>query len=518
MGLAKMRARRHARPTRRTSPTARSTRPCWPPTPPRPRCAASPRSRRPSASRATPPSMPWPSWSARRPARGGVLTQCAVEEATNLRLGFKGLTSYSETLSVYAHRARLRRRRRHALVQDVPGRGLCQPRRQDPLHLRRRRAGADGARAGQVDALPRSAQPAGDTGRRQPGLAERLDQLHRPARVAARRRARVMAENLIAMLLGLEVASGNDALASHSEMRKAAKLMLQFIPGTDFITSGYGAIPRPDNMFGGGNFDVDRDGRLVRPAARHAGRRRHRAGRRGAPCSRRGRARRRRLQAVFAALGFPPITDDGDRGGHRGLTARTTCPTATAWPTSTAAQRLLDGPLTVLDVIKALDAAGFADIAANVLEMQRQRVIGDYLQPAAIFDEDFQVLERPHRSQRLPGAGHRLPRRGRALGGAAGPAAGLGSAHAGWTSLGAGQPEPGCEEAGPAVPGKRHGGRHCRRPGVRRRDRPDHRRARPSRRAAGDRGRAARRRASRRGSCASITPPTAPSSATPARS
>ena len=54
----------------------------------------------------------------------------------------------------------------------------------------------------------------------------------------------------------MEVASGNDALASHSEMRKSAKLMLQFIPGTDFITSGYGAIPRYDNMFGGGNFDV----------------------------------------------------------------------------------------------------------------------------------------------------------------------------------------------------------------------------------------------------------------------
>jgi propanediol dehydratase large subunit len=45
-------------------------------------------------------------------------------------------------------------------------------------------------------------------------------------------------------------------LASHSDLRKAAKLMLQFIPGTDFITSGYGAIPRYDNMFGGGNFDV----------------------------------------------------------------------------------------------------------------------------------------------------------------------------------------------------------------------------------------------------------------------
>ena len=66
----------------------------------------------------------------------------------------------------------------------------------------------------------------------------------------------VLAENLIATMLGLEVAAGNDALASHSEMRKSAKLMLQFIPGTDFITSGYGAIPRYDNMFGGGDFDV----------------------------------------------------------------------------------------------------------------------------------------------------------------------------------------------------------------------------------------------------------------------
>jgi propanediol dehydratase large subunit len=33
--------------------------------------------------------------------RGGVLTQCAVEEGVNLRLGFKGLVSYAETLSVY---------------------------------------------------------------------------------------------------------------------------------------------------------------------------------------------------------------------------------------------------------------------------------------------------------------------------------------------------------------------------------------------------------------------------------
>ena len=67
----------------------------------------------------------------------------------------------------------------------------------------------------------------------------------------------VLAENLLAAMLGLEVASGNDALASHSAIRKTAKLMLQFIPGTDFIFSGYSAVPKRDNLFGGGNFDAE---------------------------------------------------------------------------------------------------------------------------------------------------------------------------------------------------------------------------------------------------------------------
>ncbi len=67
----------------------------------------------------------------------------------------------------------------------------------------------------------------------------------------------VLAENLFASMLGLECAAGNDALASHSQIRKTAKLMLQFIPGTDFIHSGYSAMPKRDNLFGGGNFDAD---------------------------------------------------------------------------------------------------------------------------------------------------------------------------------------------------------------------------------------------------------------------
>jgi propanediol dehydratase large subunit len=30
-----------------------------------------------------------------------------------------------------------------------------------------------------------------------------------------------------------------------------------FLPGTDFVTSGYSSMPRYDNMFGGGNYDSD---------------------------------------------------------------------------------------------------------------------------------------------------------------------------------------------------------------------------------------------------------------------
>ena len=67
----------------------------------------------------------------------------------------------------------------------------------------------------------------------------------------------ILAENVLAAWLDLEVASGNDAIASHSEIRKTAKLMGQFLPGTDFVTSGYSVMPRHDNTFGGGNYDAD---------------------------------------------------------------------------------------------------------------------------------------------------------------------------------------------------------------------------------------------------------------------
>lgn len=340
--------------------------------------------------------------------RGGVLTQCAVEEAVNLRLGFKGLTSYSETLSVYgteetfidgddtpwskaflgaAYASRGVKTRytsgtgAAALMGHSEGKSMLYL--EARCQLITRGAGSQGTQNGSVSCI---------------ALPESL-----PGGVRA-----VLAENLIAMMLGLEVASGNDALASHSEIRKSAKLMLQFIPGTDFITSGYGAIPRYDNMFGGGNFDVTEiddwyvlqrdmqvDGGLTPVSEEQVLYLRERAA--------------RAIQAVFDALGFPPISEaeveaaimayDSDDMSDRDKVAD-----------MEAARRLLDGPLTAVDVIKILEEAGFCDVAANILEMQRQRVIGDYLQPSAIFGDGFQVLSAltdPNDYQG-PGTGYRV--------------------------------------------------------------------------------------------------------------
>jgi hypothetical protein len=109
--------------------------------------------------------------------------------------------------------------------------------------------------------------------------------------------------------------------------------------------------------------------------------------------------------------------------------------------------------MTVLEVIAALDAGGFTDVAANVLEMQRQRVIGDYLQPSAIFDDRFRVrsaLTDPN-DYRGPGTGYRVEGERWAA---------LQALPQAWEprewldSLDSGDAEPWLEEAGPALPGK----------------------------------------------------------------
>lgn len=338
----------------------------------------------------------------------GVLTQCAVEEAANLKLGFKGLTTYSETLSVYgtektfidgddtpwskaflsaAYASRGVKTRftsgtgAELLMGHSEGKSMLYL--ETRCLLITRGAGSQGTQNGSISCI---------------ALPESL-----PGGVRA-----VLAENLIATLLGLELASGNDALASHSEIRKTAKLMLQFIPGTDFITSGYGAIPRYDNMFGGGNFDVTElddwyvmqrdmqvDGGIVPVKETEVLRVRERAA--------------KAIQAVFKAFGFNPITEAEVKAAVTAFNSED-MPDRNKVADLDGAQRLLEGPLTVLDVIHALEDAGFHDVAEPVLELQRQRAIGDYLQTSAVFDENFNVLSAltdPNTYQG-PGTGYRV--------------------------------------------------------------------------------------------------------------
>ncbi len=340
--------------------------------------------------------------------RGGVMTQCAVEEALNLRLGLKGLTTYAETLSVYGTDEALRDgddtpwskgllasayASRGIKIRFTSGTGsetlMGYEDGKSMLYLEARclllvkGAGAQGVQNGAISCV---------------ALTGAL-----PEGVRA-----ILAENLIAAALGLEVASGNDAMSSHSDMRKAAKLMLQFLPGTDFVTSGYSSMPRRDNMFGGGNFDaedlddwmiIQRDMRVnagIFPITEEqAIAVRHRAG--------------RAMQAVFQSFGFPEIRDDeieaaalayhSDDMPERDLVADIA-----------AAQDFLEGPLTALDVARTLDESGFPDIALNVLAMQRVRVVGDYLQPAAVLDADFAAKSAfTDRNDYLgPGTGYRV--------------------------------------------------------------------------------------------------------------
>ncbi|MCC7360700.1 MAG: propanediol/glycerol family dehydratase large subunit [Anaerolineales bacterium] len=340
--------------------------------------------------------------------RGGVLTQCSVEESLGLQLAMLGLTTYAETLSVYGTEGAFvdgddtpwskaflgaAYASRGVKVRFTSGTGsealMGHAEGCSMLYLEARclavtrGAGSQGVQNGSISCI---------------ALPESL-----PGGVRA-----VLAENLLAAMLGLEVASGNDALASHSAIRKTAKLMLQFIPGTDFIFSGYSAVPKRDNLFGGGNFDADdfddysvlqRDMQIdggTRPITEAQ-----------ALAIREQAARA--IQAIYAELGFPPITDAEIAAA---VTAHGSedMPARDVVSDLAAANRFLRGQQTILAVVGALQRRGFTEVAANLLEMGRQRVAGDYLQPAAIFDAGFRVrsaINDPN-DYTGPGTGYRL--------------------------------------------------------------------------------------------------------------
>ena len=68
-----------------------------------------------------------------------------------------------------------------------------------------------------------------------------------------------------------------------------------------------------------------------------------------------------------------------------------------------------DRGITGLDVVKALDASGFRDVADNLLGVLRQRVAGDLLQTSAILDSNLETLSAINNPNDYagPGTGYR---------------------------------------------------------------------------------------------------------------
>ncbi len=335
--------------------------------------------------------------------RPGVMTQCAVEERRNLQLAMQGLVTYAETLSVYgtepvfvdgddtpwskaflasAYASRGVKVRftsgggSEALMGHAQGKSM--------LYLEARclacvrAAGSQGVQNGSISCVALVLSLPG-------GGRE------------------ILAENLLAAWLDLEVASGNDAIASHSEIRKTAKLMGQLLPGTDFVTSGYSVMPREDNVFGGGNFDADdldewltvqrdwqADGGIEPAGEEEVVRARERAA--------------RAVQAVFDAFGFPPVTEEEVAQATFGYSSRD-LPDRDRAADLAAADRVLGERISAVDVARALDERGFSEVAEAILGMLRQRVSADYLQTSAVIGPDGRVRSAVNEPNRYAGPG-----------------------------------------------------------------------------------------------------------------
>ena len=321
--------------------------------------------------------------------RPGILTQCAVEEATELELGMKGFTAYAETVSVYGTEPVFMDGddtpwSKGFLASSYASRGLKMrftsgtgsevqmgyAEGKSMLYLESRclyvtkGCGVQGIQNGSVSCI---------------GV---------PAGVPSGIRA-VLAENLIAAMLDLECASSNDQTFTHSDLRRVARSLMQMVPGTDFICSGYSATPNYDNMFAGSNWDAEDyddwniiqsdlkiDGGLRPVKEEDVVRVRNKAA--------------RAIQGLFKELGLTEITDEEVEAATYAHGSKD-MPDRNVVEDLKAAEDMMARGTTGIDIIKALYKAGFEDVADSVFKLSKQKVAGDYLHTAAILDKDFKV-------------------------------------------------------------------------------------------------------------------------------
>ncbi|MFC6254857.1 propanediol/glycerol family dehydratase large subunit [Secundilactobacillus hailunensis] len=340
--------------------------------------------------------------------RPGVLSQCSVEEATELNLGMKGFTAYAETISVYGTDQVFTDGddtpwSKGFLASCYASRGLKMrftsgsgsevmmgyTEGKSMLYLESRcifitkASGVQGLQNGGVSCI---------------GI---------PGAVPSGIRS-VLGENLLCMMMDIECASGCDQSFSHSDMRRTERMIGQFIAGTDYISSGYSSTPNYDNTFAGSNTDAydyddyyimerdlavnggihpvdEQDIIKIRSKAAHA------------------------IQAVFDQLGLPKITDEEVEAATYANSSKD-MPDRNMVEDMKAAQELLDRGITAIDIVKALNDSGFKDVAQAVLDLQKQKVCGDFLQTSSIFDKNWNIISAVNNPNDYqgPGTGYRL--------------------------------------------------------------------------------------------------------------
>lgn len=314
--------------------------------------------------------------------RWGTLFQCSSEEAEELQIGMAGFTSYAETVSVYgteraftdgddtpwskaflaaAYASRGIKMRCTSGAASELLMGFHESKSLLYLEARclclQRAMGVQGTQNGGIDGAPLASTMPG-------GVRE------------------LMAENLIAVWLDLECATGNDARHSESEIRVGAKILPFLIAGSDFICSGMGSILKYDNSFNPSSFngeemedflvlqrDFDADGGLTSVGESEA-----------------LHLRRRAVDALSAVLDELQLGAPTDAMKQSVVVASGSNETDSYLPRDVTfiSEEIKARGINVLDVIKALAARGFREEAQNLLNVVRLRVSGDYLQTAAI--------------------------------------------------------------------------------------------------------------------------------------
>jgi propanediol dehydratase large subunit len=340
--------------------------------------------------------------------RPGALTQCSVEERTELELGMRGLTTYAETVSVYGTE--------QVFVDgdDTPWSKAFLASCYASRGLKMRFTSGSGAEVlmgasegksmlyleARCIALTRAA---GSQGVQNGGI----DGVNVTASVPDGMRE-VIAENLCVMLHDLESCTGNDTLMSSSDIRRMAHTLPLLLAGTDFLFSGFGSIPAYDNAFGPSNMNAeDLDDYLV--VQRDWG---FEGGLRWRQDSELLEVRRRAAEAcraVFEELELAEFSDedvDACVRAHGSLDV----PAPEADLPGVASERIMDGAVTALDAVRALAVRGYEVEAERVLEMTRQRLLGDVLQTSAILDVDLNVLSSltDPNDYAGPGTGYRM--------------------------------------------------------------------------------------------------------------